>query len=134
MLAVALMTMVYGLIANQVSASSCAASSDTIELLESGTSWSIHARGFKEVIPGTQFAVELALCDAPAGTEIIEATASMPAHGHGMNYKPEINDNAHGDIVASGWLMHMAGEWEIRVRTRLGSDYHTFTGEVTVSP
>jgi len=121
-------------VANHASAASCAPSSGSIELVESGTAWSIHATGFENVIPGTQFAVELALCDAPAGTEIIEATASMPAHGHGMNYRPEIHDNAHGDIVSSGWLMHMPGRWQVSVKTRLGSDYHTFIGDIIVSP
>lgn len=119
---------------DRVHAGACAANEGTVELLESGTSWSVHAIGFKDVIPGAQFAVELALCDAPAGTEIIEASASMPAHGHGMNYQPEIHDNAHGDIVSSGWLMHMPGKWQVQVRTRKGSDYHTFTGDITVSP
>jgi hypothetical protein len=52
----------------------------------------------------------------------VEVTATMPAHGHGMNYEPEVTQGEDGSFVASGMLFHMQGEWVIHVDvTRQGA-------------
>lgn len=63
-----------------------------------------------EKIPlGKPFAVQIAACDnAP---ERLSVDAHMPAHRHGMNYRPTISRTENG-FRAEGLLFHMPGEWE----------------------
>lgn len=48
-----------------------------------------------------------------ATSELTDADATMPAHGHGMNTAPEVTANGDGSFVVDGMQFHMAGEWEI---------------------
>ncbi|MGL5362976.1 MAG: hypothetical protein ACRDBH_08855, partial [Bosea sp. (in: a-proteobacteria)] len=61
---------------------------------------------------GAPFVVGITVC-APAGVERLVIDARMPAHRHGMNYKPEITSKGPGVYEASGFLFHMPGKWEI---------------------
>jgi hypothetical protein len=58
---------------------------------------------------GEPFAVEIAVCP---GTGALVATAHMPEHKHGMNYKPVVKPLGNGRFRAEGWLFHMPGRWE----------------------
>lgn len=63
---------------------------------------------------GAPFVVELHVCSLdgkPIRRLAIDAT--MPAHRHGMNYKPELVDLGDGRYEAKGFLFHMPGKWEI---------------------
>jgi hypothetical protein len=70
---------------------------------------------------GEPLQVDLALC-SPASTAIdrIEVDAHMPAHRHGMNYRPTVTSVSPGRYRASGLLFHMAGVWEIVVTVHRG--------------
>jgi hypothetical protein len=46
------------------------------------------------------------------GTGALVATAHMPEHKHGMNYKPVVKPLGNGRFRAEGWLFHMPGRWE----------------------
>ncbi len=115
-------------------ASACTPGSGGVVLEKPDVDWTLAAYGLDSIAPGAQFAVEILLCDAPEETEVVEVGATMPTHGHGMNYKPEITRTNHGAFVTTGWLMHMSGEWEIAVKTRSGTEYATFVHTVTVAP
>jgi hypothetical protein len=39
----------------------------------------------------------------------------MPAHRHGMNYRPSVASLAGGRFRAEGLLFHMPGHWEFIV-------------------
>ncbi len=39
--------------------------------------------------------------------------AWMPAHRHGMNYRPALTEIAPGHYRADGLLFHMPGRWEL---------------------
>ena len=41
--------------------------------------------------------------------------ALMPKHGHGMNYKADIDIQRDGMVEATGMLFHMPGQWQIKV-------------------
>ena len=43
----------------------------------------------------------------------LDVTATMPAHKHGMNTLPRVEDLGDGRFVVRGLLFHMAGEWEL---------------------
>lgn len=58
------------------------------------------------------FSVDIAVCKRAGGPAVaprIEAT--MPEHGHGMNYRPSIAAVGPGRYRASGMLLHMPGRW-----------------------
>lgn len=63
---------------------------------------------------GMPFAIDLRVCAAD-GAQIDRVTidATMPAHRHGMNYKPELIAKGIGNYVGRGFLFHMPGRWEI---------------------
>jgi hypothetical protein len=51
----------------------------------------------------------------------VKADASMPLHGHGMNYLPATQMLDGGQFVASGLLLHMPGQWLVEVRVADGA-------------
>lgn len=60
------------------------------------------------------FAMDIRICDARMA-EVPRLTlvdAQMPAHRHGMNYKPKVTKKDWGVYRAEGLLLHMPGEWE----------------------
>jgi len=62
---------------------------------------------------GRPFSLDLVLCPAPgqpmpAGLAV---DADMPAHRHGMNYRPSVTPLGGGRFRADGLLLHMAGRW-----------------------
>ena len=57
---------------------------------------------------GRPFALDIAVCPAPRS---IAVDADMPAHRHGMNYKPSVTATGKGRYVADGLLLHMPGHW-----------------------
>jgi hypothetical protein len=63
---------------------------------------------------GAPFAIAVRLCSPDsAKIERLVIDARMPAHRHGMNYKPEITLKGEGAYEARGFLFHMPGKWEI---------------------
>jgi len=58
---------------------------------------------------GAPFVLDLAVCPAPQGLSV---DAHMPAHRHGMNYKPSLTNPSPSRYRAEGLVLHMPGEWE----------------------
>ena len=60
------------------------------------------------------FAVEFTICakDGSAGPPP-KLDAWMPAHRHGMNYRPKLSVIGPGQYRADGLLFHMPGRWEL---------------------
>jgi hypothetical protein len=58
------------------------------------------------------FSLLIRLC--PAGAELRAVDATMPAHRHGMNYRPGVTALGGGLWRADGLLWHMRGGWELR--------------------
>lgn len=60
------------------------------------------------------FSLELAACARDGGpTEAPRVDATMPEHGHGMNYRPAVEALGGGRFRASGMLLHMPGHWQL---------------------
>jgi hypothetical protein len=67
-----------------------------------------------ELKVGQFFAVEAILCPAPGSTVSLSGIdAVMPAHGHGMNYRPKAERIAPDRYRFSGLMLHMPGKWLI---------------------
>jgi hypothetical protein len=65
----------------------------------------------------------------PDAVREIILDAQMPAHGHGMNYRPTAVSLAPDRFRISGLMLHMAGKWQLTFdlvqadrRTRLSQD------------
>jgi len=74
-----------------------------------------------EILNNEHFSLDLAV-EAKKGEGPIKVVvdADMPAHGHGMNTKPELEDKGGGKSKVGGMLFHMAGEWVIFVDVTRG--------------
>ncbi len=67
---------------------------------------------------GEPFAIRISLCIPMQ--ELEEVDAGMPAHGHGMNYRPTVSPGTDGVVTADGFLFHMPGTWEISLILKHG--------------
>jgi hypothetical protein len=60
---------------------------------------------------GKHFSLNLEVC-GPAPV-LVKMDADMPAHKHGMNYKPAISPLGPGMYRVDGLMFHMPGQWRV---------------------
>jgi len=82
------------------------------------------------LVMGEHFALEIVVC--PATAELTRADAIMPAHRHGMNYRPSIVRHGNGRWRAEGYLFHMSGDWELLFDVRSGDRSERLRAKVQV--
>jgi len=89
-----------------------------------------------ELKVGQFFAAEVVACRAPGpepvGGIVIDAT--MPAHGHGMNYRPAAARAAPGHYRFTGLMLHMPGTWRVTIDLVQGARRTRLTHEVDLRP
>ena len=85
---------------------------------------------------GQFFAVEVIACRAPGPGAVREIVlgAQMPAHGHGMNYRPTVTSAGPGRFRAAGLMLHMAGTWRLTFDLVQADKRTRLTQEVTLQP
>jgi hypothetical protein len=80
---------------------------------------------------GQFFTMDVIACRMPGSgaVQTIVVDAQMPAHGHGMNYRPTAIESGPSQFRMSGLMLHMPGRWRLTVdlvqadrRTRLTHD------------
>jgi len=81
---------------------------------------------------GEPFAIRISLCIPML--ELEEVDAGMPAHGHGMNYRPAVSSAADGVVTADGFLFHMPGTWEISLVLKHGATRLRLVRELALDP
>jgi hypothetical protein len=65
-----------------------------------------------ELKVGQFFAAEVVDCSTPGfPVDRIRIDATMPAHGHGMSYRPTAERIAPGHHRFTGLMLHMPGTW-----------------------
>jgi hypothetical protein len=66
------------------------------------------------VAVGRAFAIEAEVCakDGAVQPTGLRVDAHMPAHRHGMNYRPTVVAEGAGRFRAEGLLFHMPGRWQ----------------------
>ena len=81
---------------------------------------------------GQFFAAEVVACRAPGPEPVgrIAIDATMPAHGHGMNYRPAAEQAGAGHYRFTGLMLHMPGTWRITFDLFQGSRRTRLTREV----
>lgn len=76
---------------------------------------------------GEPFSIDFLVCaDPQPSIGNIRLDATMPAHKHGMNYKPEIVEVADNIYRGSGMFFHMPGEWQISVELLIDGESRRF--------
>ena len=82
------------------------------------------------------FTADITVCSALASSISVELDAQMPAHGHGMNYSPELtvvaSTDKHLKVSAEGLVLHMPGTWEWVVDLTSSESKQTITHEFTL--
>jgi hypothetical protein len=70
------------------------------------------------------FALDIVVCPKAGAPRpaTLDVDAVMPAHRHGMNYRPSVTATAPGRWRAEGLLLHMPGAWEFRFDVGTGGD------------
>ncbi len=77
---------------------------------------------------GQFFTMDVIACRTPGSgaVQTIVVDAQMPAHGHGMNYRPTAAESGPSQFHVSGLMLHMPGRWHLTIdlvqadrRTRL---------------
>ena len=85
---------------------------------------------------GRFFAVEVIVCrTAGAGEpEGVVLDALMPAHGHGMNYRPTTERLGRDRFRAAGLMLHMPGRWRFTFDVLHGGGRTRLSRDVDVRP
>ena len=83
---------------------------------------------------GQFFSAEVVACRTSAGVTRISLDATMPAHGHGMNYRPKATEVATGHYRFTGLMLHMPGTWKVTVDLRQDGKRTRLTHEVRLKP
>jgi hypothetical protein len=87
-----------------------------------------------ELKVGQFFAAEVVACrtagDGPEPVGLIVLDATMPAHGHGMSYRPKAERVVSGHWRFTGLMLHMPGTWQITFDLLRGGKRIRLTHEV----
>jgi hypothetical protein len=80
--------------------------------------------------------LEVVACRGPlaAPVEDIAVDATMPAHGHGMNYRPVSQRLATGHFRVQGLMLHMAGHWRLTIDLFQGDTRTRLARDLTLAP
>jgi hypothetical protein len=86
----------------------------------------------RELKVGQFFAAEVVACRAPGAEAVgeIAIDATMPAHGHGMNYRPAAERAGAGHYRFTGLMLHMPGTWRLTFDLIQGARRTRLTREV----
>jgi len=85
-----------------------------------------------ELKVGQFFLAEVVACRAPGPEPVGQITvdAIMPAHGHGMNYRPKAEATGAGRYRFTGLMLHMPGTWRLTFDLFQGATRTRLTHEV----
>lgn len=83
---------------------------------------------------GRHFSLDLVVC--PQGDAslplALRVDADMPAHRHGMNYRPTVRALGDGRYRVDGLLLHMPGRWRFQFDLSADGRLERLTREVDV--
>ncbi len=64
----------------------------------------------------------------------VRVDARMPAHGHGMNYRPQATQLAVGHYRFDGLILHMPGHWQLIFDVVQAGQRTRLTAELELAP
>ncbi len=79
--------------------------------------------------------IEVIACpqQGTATPEKVRVDARMPAHGHGMNYRPKTTQLAPGHYHFDGLILHMPGQWQLIFDVMQADQRTRLTAEVELT-
>ena len=89
----------------------CPATANGFERLGDGAAKIAYRWEPAELKVGQFFTAEVVTCTPGFPDERIRIDATMPAHGHGMSYRPREERIAPGHHRFTGLMLHMPGTW-----------------------
>lgn len=96
----------------------------------------LHLQPPENIVVSQPFPVTLTLCGENAADAQITLDASMPKHGHGMNYQPLHNVVSTGQtsktVQVDGLVLHMPGDWLWSVKLKTNEDSRSLTHDFVV--
>ena len=83
---------------------------------------------------GRHFSVDVVVCALAAAPALAltGVDAEMPAHRHGMNYRPSIRRVADNRYAVDGLMFHMPGRWRFVFALGRARDAERLTHEVEI--
>jgi hypothetical protein len=81
---------------------------------------------------GRPFAVAVRVCADGTLPTLARVDADMPAHLHGMNYRPTLAVKGDGLYAAEGLLFHMPGRWRLHFDLERGDQRSRFTTDIVL--
>jgi hypothetical protein len=80
------------------------------------------------------FTLEIAVCprEGQPRPATLRVDADMPAHKHGMNYRPSVRPQGPERFVAEGLMFHMPGQWELTFDVNVGAARETLRSPVRI--
>jgi len=108
---------------NSAAASSTSATVDACQLSDKKNTVLLESKNYKALVTTSKpikvsdsISADVVLCGDLAALESVSLDASMPIHGHGTNYTPEISvvdvSDAVGRYRVKGLVLHMPGQWQ----------------------
>ena len=86
-----------------------------------------------DITVGHPFELDVMVChNEKPFTGSVTATAIMPAHNHGMNYRPSFEMTQPGKYLGSGFLFHMFGIWRLQLNVFSDEQKYTFEHDITL--
>ena len=83
-----------------------------------------------------QFTAVVTVCGSELSDSAFKLDATMPSHGHGMNYSPQHTVLAQSDdmmkVQVDGLVLHMPGDWQWQVELNNGDERNTYSHTFSV--
>ena len=106
------------------------------EFLLESEGLSVGIRPMTPISVSQAFPVSVTVCGNVAAEATVELDATMPAHGHGMNYKPPhsvvAKNGQRQQVMVEGVVLHMPGDWQWSVDVRTPDSHQVLTQSFTV--
>ena len=78
-----------------------------------------------------QFSAVVTVCGEAMASSVFKLDATMPSHGHGMNYTPAYTVLAQSSdmikVQVDGLVLHMPGDWQWLVELGNGNERDTYS-------
>jgi hypothetical protein len=112
----------------------CPAEAQGFQRLKTGEAEIAYRWEPAELKVGQFFTAEVVACRTSGPEPIAEIAidAAMPAHGHGMNYRPTVERAGTGQYRFTGLMLHMPGTWRLTFDLLQGGKRTRLTHEVSL--
>ena len=114
----------------------CAEESDESDFQLLGDQYDVLLSPQEDLAVSESFSMVITVCGGQQMATGISIDAVMPAHGHGMNYTPELrplgqvgSTGKDTGFVAQGMILHMPGQWQWQIEIQSDTGKEKLTQE-----